>query len=68
MNETPLAAEHFNALNALIPALYGSSSRFVAYCRDTLGVVPAPGDCVAEFVGVTRAEGPAVGSEALGSP
>jgi hypothetical protein len=68
VNETSLAAEHFNALNALIPALYGDSSRFVACCRDTLGVVPVPGDFAAEFVDATRAERPGVGSEALGSP
>jgi hypothetical protein len=61
-------AEHFNALNALIPALYGDSSRFVAYCRDTLGVVPVPGDFAAEFIEVTRSEGPGVDSEVRGSP
>lgn len=43
-------AEHFNALNALIPALYGDSSRFVAYCRETLCVIPAPGDFEQELV------------------
>jgi hypothetical protein len=46
-------AEHFNALNALIPALYGDSSRFVTYCRDTLGVIPVPGDFNAEFIDLT---------------
>lgn len=47
-------ADHFNALNMLIPALYGDSSRFVAYCHDALAVVPAPGDCNAELIDLTR--------------
>jgi len=46
-------AEHFNALNALIPALYGDSSRFVAYCRDNLSITPAPGDFEQEFMDLT---------------
>jgi hypothetical protein len=58
-------AEHFNALNALIPALYGDSSRFVAYCRETLCVIPAPGDFEQEFIDLTGQV--AVGSDGEGS-
>jgi len=57
-------AEHFNALNALIPALYGNSLRFVAYCRETLGITPAPGDFEREFIDLTGQV--AVGSDCEG--
>jgi hypothetical protein len=57
-------AEHFNALNALIPALYGNSLRFVAYCRETLGITPSPGDFEREFIDLTGQV--AVGSDCEG--
>lgn len=58
-------ADHFNALNTLIPGLYGDCSRFVAYCRDTLGVAPIPGDFNGEFVDLMRqgTKGPGSGGK-----
>jgi hypothetical protein len=60
-------AEHFNALNALIPGLYGDCFRFIVYCRDTLQVVPVPGDFSQEFIDLTRQGRTGVISEGLGS-
>lgn len=42
-------AEHFNALPALIPNLYGDAARFLVYCQENLGVLPAQADFADEF-------------------
>lgn len=59
-------AEHFNALHALTPPLYGVASRFVAYCRETLGVVAVPGDFDREFGDLIRHERAGADSEECG--
>lgn len=46
-------AEHFNALHALIPMLYGNTARFVGYCRENLGIDPAHGGFAEGFERVT---------------
>lgn len=48
-------AEHFNALHALTPGLYGDAARFVDYCREVLGVRPNPGDFAQDFVAIVGA-------------
>jgi hypothetical protein len=47
-------ASHFNDLHALLPALLGTSVRFVAFVSDTLGVRPEPGHFTAEFDALGR--------------
>jgi hypothetical protein len=42
-------AAHFNDMHTLLPALLGTSVRFVAFVSDTLGVCPEPGHFTAEF-------------------
>lgn len=42
-------AEHFNALNGLIPSLYTNASRFLVYCREELNILPLEGDFNGEF-------------------
>lgn len=42
-------ADHFNSLHELIPSLYGTAYRFVAYCQNVLGVVPKRGDFLKDF-------------------
>jgi hypothetical protein len=46
-------AEHFNALYALMPVLYGNARRFLLYCRESLGVNPAQGGFAQSFEQVT---------------
>jgi len=45
-------ADHFNALHALTPPLYGIAKRLVRYCSEMLGVVPQRGDFSEEFVSI----------------
>lgn len=47
--EYPEIAEHFNSLHLLLPSLYGDASRFLDYCRATLGVTPQHGDFSGDF-------------------
>jgi hypothetical protein len=42
-------AEHFNALNGLIPSLYAIAGRFLIYCREELNILPLEGDFTGEF-------------------
>ena len=49
-------AEHFNSLHALIPNLYGDAERFLAYCKEALGVLPTQGDFANEFTAIVRAQ------------
>ena len=49
-------AEHFNSLHALIPHLYGNAARFLVYCQEALGVLPAQGDFADEFTDIVRAQ------------
>lgn len=49
-------AEHFNSLHSLAPALYGVAARFLRYCHDVLGVLPARGDFSDEFSAVVQRE------------
>jgi len=58
MNDDVLAAgrEHFNALNELLPALYGDASRFVRYCHDVLSVNPQTGDFSGDFDAIIKSQ------------
>ncbi len=47
-------AEHFNALHALIPHLYGYADRLIVYCQEALGVLPVHGDFADEFSAIVR--------------
>ncbi|MEB3220473.1 MAG: hypothetical protein VKS61_00195 [Candidatus Sericytochromatia bacterium] len=47
-------ADHFNELHALLPALLGTSVRFVAFVEETLGVGPEPGHFTGEFAALGR--------------
>lgn len=49
-------AEHFNTLHALIPKLYGNAARFLSYCQENLGILPAHGDFADEFSAITRTQ------------
>ncbi len=42
-------AEYFNSLNSLIPDLYADTDRFLAFCRETLRILPSGGDFTQEF-------------------
>ena len=53
---TPEYFEHFNSLHALIPNLYGNAARFLDYCQEALGVLPAHGDFADEFTAIVRAK------------
>jgi hypothetical protein len=46
-------AEHFNALNELIPQLYAITRSFVSYCRDSLHIEPTTDDFSSEFWKIT---------------
>ncbi|MDD2219567.1 MAG: hypothetical protein PHS63_05720 [Desulfoplanes sp.] len=48
------AAEHFNALNELIPQLYAVTRAFASYCRESLGIEPTTDDFSSEFWKITR--------------
>lgn len=47
-------AEHFNALQELIPVLFAASRRFLLYCSENLGVNPVPGGFAGNFSLITR--------------
>ncbi|MBU0733217.1 MAG: hypothetical protein KKG10_03610 [Proteobacteria bacterium] len=47
-------AEHFNALHELVPTLYFSARRFLWYCFESLGVLPALGDFGESFTYITQ--------------
>lgn len=47
-------AEHFNILHELEAVLYRTAFRFVAYCREQLGVGPASEDFVSEFAAISK--------------
>jgi hypothetical protein len=47
-------AEHFNALQELIPVLLGASRRFLLYCNTNFGVKPAPGEFSENFQRITQ--------------
>ena len=42
-------AEHFNALQELVPDLYRIAGRFMRYCKDSLGLEPARGEFSESF-------------------
>lgn len=42
-------AEHFNALQALIPVLYQTAYRFLTYCSETLNIQPKQSDFSTDF-------------------
>lgn len=56
-------AEHFNALNELIPVLYADSARFLVYCRSSLGITPLSTDFSDEFVAITATANARTGLE-----
>lgn len=51
--EYRVIAEHFNTLNSLITELYRDARRFIAYCRDNLGIEPSDKDFEADFNMIT---------------
>ncbi|WP_058554086.1 hypothetical protein [Thiohalocapsa sp. ML1] len=50
-------AAHFNALDELLPGLYGTAARFVGYCESSLGIRPQPGAFAPEFAALTGRAG-----------
>jgi len=47
-------AEHFNALQELVPMLYISARRFLRYCFESLDVLPAHGEFAESFSYITQ--------------
>lgn len=50
-------AAHFNGLHELRPVLFATAGRFVAHCRDDLGITPASDDFTADFASATSTGG-----------
>lgn len=47
-------AEHFNTLHQMQDMLYRAAGRFIAYCRNELGIQPARQDFAAEFAAIVQ--------------